>query len=59
MVEMLVDHKVEVIALCLNEAHFHLLTRFPDKEVRPLVGTAKRHAFYVCATKATAVASGQ
>ncbi len=47
MVEMLVDHKVEVIALCLNEAHFHLLTRFPDKEVRPLVGTAKRHAFYV------------
>ena len=38
--------EIEIIVLSLDAIHFHLLARFRDKQVRPLVARAKRHATY-------------
>lgn len=46
MVEMLLEQNIELLALCLDEIHFHLLARFPDTQVRPVVGRAKKHAWH-------------
>jgi hypothetical protein len=47
LLDMLAHVGVESIALCLTAAHFHLLGRFQDKQVRPRVGRAKKHACFV------------
>ena len=41
LVEMLVRQDIELLTLCLDDIHFHLLGRFPDAQVRPVVGRAK------------------
>ena len=46
LVEMLVMQEIEVLALCVDAVHFHLLARFPDGKVRPCVGRAKKHAYH-------------
>jgi REP element-mobilizing transposase RayT len=48
LVDMLLDQQVEVIILSLGVIHFHLLARFPDRQVRPRVARAKRHSMYLC-----------
>lgn len=47
LVEMLLYQDIEVIALSVGTVHYHALGRFPDKQVRPHVGRAKRHATFV------------
>ena len=44
---MLLYQGVEVITLGVGSAHFHLLGKFSDKQVRPRVGRAKKHAAFV------------
>jgi hypothetical protein len=46
MVEMLAIQQIEVLVLSLDAIHFHVLGRFPNSNVRPLVGRAKKHAYY-------------
>ena len=46
LVEMLVSQQIEVLAVSLDSIHFHVLARFPDKQVRPPVGRAKKHAYH-------------
>jgi hypothetical protein len=47
MVELLMDQEIEVIAFALDSIHLHLLGRFPSVQVRPVVGRAKKHAYFV------------
>ena len=47
LAEMLLHQQIEIIALSLDAIHFHLLARFRNKQVRPIVGRAKRHVTYV------------
>jgi hypothetical protein len=47
LVEMLLHQSIETIVLCVTAAHFHLLGRFRDGQVRPPVGRAKKHACFV------------
>ena len=46
LVEMLLHQEIELLALSVDPIHFHLLGRFPDSEVRPKVGRAKKHAYF-------------
>lgn len=46
LVEWFLTHDVEILALSLDAIHYHLLARFPDKQVRPRVGRAKKHAYH-------------
>lgn len=47
LVEMLLlKQSIEVLALCVDGIHFHVLARFPDGEVRPRIGRAKKHATF-------------
>ncbi|MGB3086668.1 MAG: hypothetical protein WBC53_02880 [Phycisphaerae bacterium] len=47
LVEMLTRQDVEVLAVCVDAVHFHILAKFPDSDVRPRVGRAKKHAYHV------------
>ena len=44
MVQNLQRHDVVVLALCLDDHHFHLLARFPDRRPRWWIGRAKLHS---------------
>jgi len=46
LVEMLVDQEIEMLVLSLDAIHFHLLGRFCNAQVRPIVGHAKKHAYF-------------
>ena len=46
MVEMLMEQEIELLVLSLDAIHFHLLGRFPNPAVRPMVGRAKKHAYF-------------
>jgi REP element-mobilizing transposase RayT len=46
LVEMLVRRQIEVLAMAVDQSHFHTLGRFTDTNVRPIVGRAKKHAFF-------------
>jgi len=46
MVEMLVDQRLKVIALSLDAVHCHFLARFPSRSGGPIVGRAKKHAYF-------------
>jgi len=43
---MLISQQVEVIAASVDAVHYHILARFPDTQVRPRVGRAKKHAWF-------------
>jgi len=47
LLEMLARQSVEVIALSMNDVHFHLLARFPGVQVKMFVGRAKKHAYFL------------
>jgi REP element-mobilizing transposase RayT len=47
LVQWFAEHHVEILALSLDAIHYHLLARFRDKQVRPKVGCAKKHAYHV------------
>ena len=44
--EWFAQHDVEILALSLDAIHYHLRARFRDKQVRPRVGRAKKHAYH-------------
>jgi hypothetical protein len=46
MVELLAAQGIELLVLSLDTIHFHLLGRFPNARVRPVVGRAKKHAYF-------------
>jgi hypothetical protein len=46
LVEMLLKQEIELLVLSLDGIHFHLLGRFPSCQVRPVVGRAKKHAYF-------------
>ena len=46
MVDLLVEQKVELLVFCLDATHLHLLGRFSITQVRPVVGRAKKHAYF-------------
>jgi hypothetical protein len=46
MVTMLAEVRIELLVFSLDAIHFHLLGRFPNARVRPLVGRAKTHAYF-------------
>jgi hypothetical protein len=46
LVEMILHQEVELLTLSLDDVHFHLLGRFRDRDVRPKVGRAKKHAYH-------------
>jgi len=46
MVEMLLTQRIELLVLSLDDIHYHLLGRFPSVQVRPIVGRAKKHAYF-------------
>jgi len=46
LVQWFVEHHVEILALSLDAIHYHLLARFRDRQVRPRVGRAKKHAYH-------------
>ncbi len=47
LVEMLSMQGIELLVLSLDAIHYHLLGRFQDSQVRPIVGRAKKHAYFV------------
>jgi len=47
LVEMLDMQNIPVIALSLDKRHYHILAKFPDNKVRPVIGRAKKHAYHV------------
>jgi REP element-mobilizing transposase RayT len=46
LVEMLDMQAIQVIAVSLDARHYHILAKFPDTNVRPIVGRAKKHAYH-------------
>jgi hypothetical protein len=46
LVEMLLQQGIEILAVSLGAIHFHALGRFTDRQVRPRVGRAKKHACF-------------
>jgi hypothetical protein len=44
LVTKLVDDGIQVLALTVDDHHFHLLARFPDHKPRHWIGRAKMHA---------------
>ena len=46
MIAFLLGKGFEIIAFSLDGIHFHLLGRFPDRQVRRPVGHAKVNAYY-------------
>jgi REP element-mobilizing transposase RayT len=44
MVQELLSQQIELLALCVDDHHFHLLARFPDHQPRHWIGKAKRRA---------------
>jgi len=44
MVEALHFHHIELVALCVDDHHFHLLARFPNHDPRKWVGIAKKES---------------
>ncbi len=46
MVETLASQQIEVLVVSLDAIHFHVLGRFPGSQVRPVVGRAKKHAYF-------------
>ena len=46
LVERFVALDIEILTLSLDAIHFHLLARFPDNQVRPRLGRAKKHAYH-------------
>ena len=44
---MLVIDGVEPLVLSMDAIHYHILARFPGKEVRYWVGRAKLHAYHL------------
>ena len=46
MAEMLALQQIEVLAVSLDAIHFHVLARFPNSQVRPVIGRAKKHAYF-------------
>ena len=46
IVTMLMEQQIELLAVSLDAIHFHLLGRFPNPKVRPVVGRAKKHAYF-------------
>jgi len=46
VVEMLFQQTIEVLTVSLGAVHLHILARFPDAQVRPKVGRAKKHACF-------------
>jgi REP element-mobilizing transposase RayT len=44
MVSKLLADGIELVALSVDDHHFHLLARFPDHSPRRWVGRAKMHA---------------
>jgi len=46
MVEMLLHQAIELLTLSMDAIHFHLLGRFLDRDVKPKVGRAKKHAYF-------------
>jgi hypothetical protein len=47
MVERLLEMQIELLALSVGAAHYHLLGRFPNAQVRWPVGRAKKHASHL------------
>ena len=46
MVDELVAKGIEVLVLSMDAIHYHILARFHDKRVRPVVGLAKLNAYH-------------
>ena len=46
VVEMLSMQDVQVLALSMDAVHLHVLAKFLDSNVRPIVGRAKKHAYH-------------
>jgi hypothetical protein len=46
LVDMLTEQRIELLVLSLDAIHFHLLGQFPNSQVRPMVGRAKKHAYF-------------
>ena len=46
LADMLTTQNIEVLVVALTAIHFHLLGRFPNTDVRPVVGRAKKHAYF-------------
>lgn len=44
MVETLAFHGIELLVLCVDDHHFHLLARVPDHRPRAWVGLAKKRS---------------
>ncbi|TVQ59475.1 MAG: hypothetical protein EA379_10815 [Phycisphaerales bacterium] len=44
MVESLLRDGIELAALCVDDHHFHILARFPDRDPRRWIGMAKRRS---------------
>ena len=47
LVEMLVKDEIELLAVCVDAIHYHILGKFGDRRV----GRAKRHAYYLLRTR--------
>jgi len=47
MTTKLLDNGIDLIALSVDDRHFHILARFPDRRPRHWVGRAKMHASMV------------
>ena len=47
LVERLIKDEIELLAVCVDAIHYHILGRFADKQVRRHVGRAKLHAYYL------------
>ncbi|MDD4889767.1 MAG: hypothetical protein PHU85_07525 [Phycisphaerae bacterium] len=47
MVDLLVDAGIQLLSLCVTDAHYHLLGKFPRSRVRAIVGRAKKHSSFV------------
>jgi len=50
MIERLLEMNVELLALCVDAIHYHILARFPAARVRWWVGRAKKNASFLLRT---------
>jgi REP element-mobilizing transposase RayT len=46
VIEMLRSQEIDVLVVSMDSVHLHLLARFSDRQVRPRLGRAKKHACF-------------
>jgi len=47
LVDKLLEMGVEILVASLDSSHYHILARFPDGQVRPRIGKAKKNASHI------------